>query len=801
MPWIFRYPDSVVERLTEESSGEWIVRQHMSLMSPGDLVFFWEGDNTGKLVGVGRTQTQPYRSEEDLRRFLVRIGRNLVLRTPLSAKECAADAVLAKLSVLQRSDQTNYGLSRAHTDRLLAVIGSREPGFAKAMNLPPDRFPKIVEDPDSAEAENQPQEDGDTEREDSVVTDELAQRANEVLNDPVANAAVLLRRIAHEQLREALTPESLADIGVEEFDRKIASFGHLRFEGEDCTLAEAAEQLVGVGREDIQQMVADGRLEIVGNLTSSPKPSTAAGTEADSSQSLRLRAALQHLLSVNRPLNARIARMRKALGSLWPETATTILMALEPDEHIVYHSPAVTGLSELGIDETFRERFEDYERYRALAARIRDELNLTGMDEVDLILSHSALDADVQDDEPDTGAPVDEETPPEPEPGEVEREVPAPRPVSRGFEMANEGQAVFALYQHLRSAGVVVSLEQVVNLYLSMKTVPVLVIQGASGTGKNLVVRSMTEAFGGSFRWMPMTNETGRGPADAPLRLRDLFGQLNTRSGQYLPEPWFDAVLEARDNPDRAVVVCLDTPDGWQEESWFSEWLRLHDTRARQADGQWVTAPFYVAPGQTELNTPDGRSLPSRLPLPDNLFLVVTMIGDAGAGDVLAEHANVIEFGPPNLSLAALSPGHAPEAITPAGLGTRLVQQRPYRTIEGILDRPWVEQWNDEIEQVAEILEPAKVTIGYRVRDDILRYLAYADDLGHELPYGARYPLSVGFDFQLAQRIVPRVEIAEPEDEVVGELLMYVQGESGGRPRFPQAASQLEALHESDSLD
>jgi hypothetical protein len=146
------------------------------------------------------------------------------------------------------------------------------------------------------------------------------------------------------------------------------------------------------------------------------------------------------------------------------------------------------------------------------------------------------------------------------------------------------------------------------------------------------------------------------------------------------------------------------------------------------------------------------------------------------------------------LNLDALRPGLAPEVLTPTGLGGLLVAERPYRDILSITDRPWVEKWNEEIEEVAQILEGAGVAIGYRVRDDILRYLAYADDLARTLPYGTRFAHATAFDYQLSQRIVPRLVIKEPEEEVISEFLMYTQGESGAKPRFPQSTAQIEAL-------
>ena len=210
MPWIFRSPDPVVERLQSASSDEWRARQHATLMSPGDLVFFWEGDETGRIVGVGRIQTQAYRAKDDQRKMLIRVGRNLVLSQPVTASECKRDSVLADVPVLQRPDQTIYGLSRTITSRLIAVIGAREQGFAEAMNLPKDAFPEVTppEKPTVSlkqSAEPEPQTDAP----DAAVTfaSNTTEKVAAFLADPEAARVLVAPPSLH-----AVTPFSHAEV-------------------------------------------------------------------------------------------------------------------------------------------------------------------------------------------------------------------------------------------------------------------------------------------------------------------------------------------------------------------------------------------------------------------------------------------------------------------------------------------------------------------------------------------------------------------------------------------------------------
>ena len=94
-------------------------------------------------------------------------------------------------------------------------------------------------------------------------------------------------------------------------------------------------------------------------------------------------------------------------------------------------------------------------------------------------------------------------------------------------------------------------------------------------------------------------------------------------------------------------------------------------------------------------------------------------------------------------------------------------------------------------------LEEIGLGIGHRLRGDILRYLAYAEDLSAQLPYGASFGLDAAFDYQLTQRVVPRLFLREPDPEVVADLLAYSQGERFEEARFPRTVTQLEAIQKS----
>ncbi len=793
MAWVFRSNDAMQNLLEGESSADWPVRQHAGLINAGDLVFLWEDGTNGAVRAVGKVLTQVHRSERDLRRQIVRVGHHKVLDHPLTADECREEAVLRELPVLKRGDQANYGLSKAQANRLLSIIAGREQGLAEALDLPPDAIHAEEQEhvPASAPEYAEPQPPPDPWG--SLDADDIRKRMERFVAEPKNRRKLVLQHLAHVRMATFLVPDRLAEATAAELDEQLAQFGSVMVHGRALELDEAARELKGHTTDDISEMARRGLVTTSGTLTwQGPKPGLgvamenhATGTEG--AAALRLRAALAHLLNDGRPINSRLDRARRSAEPLWPEVATGILMVLDPNGHCVFSEQMRAGLGALRLPVP-PATTDGYAEFLSAMSRLADITGAADMVELGLFLStvsESEQSADEQEPLSDThaqkhGVPAEIDVTPE---------SPEPRIVP------NEGQAVFLLYQHLRSRGVIVSLEQLINIYLSLKAVPTAVLGGPSGVGKHTITRNMAALMGASYYSLPMSSELGTGPsADEMVRFRDLLGKLDPRTGYYRPEPWYDAILYAHENPEEAVVLAVDTVSEWREDYWFSEYLRLQDGNVELADGTRLHSNIVAAPGKAELSTEDGRTVPGEFTMPDNLFMVMTTVPGVLPTVLVSERVNFIELEPADLSLSALTPGHPPEGDSPDSLGNILVESRAIRSISDILDREWVGEWNDEIERLNDILQESSLAIGYRLRDDMLRYLGYADNLNHTLPYGTSFPLEVAFDYQITQRILPPIAEELLTDELVTDLASYARGRAAGQARFPLAFAKLERL-------
>ena len=64
------------------------------------------------------------------------------------------------------------------------------------------------------------------------------------------------------------------------------------------------------------------------------------------------------------------------------------------------------------------------------------------------------------------------------------------------------------------------------------------------------------------------------------------------------------------------------------------------------------------------------------------------------------------------------------------------------------------------------------------IRDEVLRYMAYALDLIESLPSGAPgFTAQDAFDYQILQKVLPRLTgVGDEAGEVLGELVGFCEG-------------------------
>ncbi|WP_338786293.1 MrcB family domain-containing protein [Metabacillus sp. FJAT-53654] len=289
---------------------------------------------------------------------------------------------------------------------------------------------------------------------------------------------------------------------------------------------------------------------------------------------------------------------------------------------------------------------------------------------------------------------------------------------------------------YISSKGFYYAKEEIINLFLSLKTKPFVIISGISGTGKTKIVQWFAESVGateqnGQFELIPVSPDWNDGS--------DLLGYVDIK-GDFKKGPLTKVLMSAEENPSRPYFVLLDEMNLARVEYYFSDILSVMESR-RWENGKIVTS---------ELISEDVAK--KQIILSPNVFIIGTVNMDETThpfSKKVLDRANTIEFNEVNLGylsfLKDLQESEQFELSNEQLAGTYLHLKDVYQASPSIIEKATI-----LLVELNELLKPIGAQIGYRVRDEICFYLAYNEQ-------GNLFSFEQAFDRCVLQKILPRI--------------------------------------------
>lgn len=318
------------------------------------------------------------------------------------------------------------------------------------------------------------------------------------------------------------------------------------------------------------------------------------------------------------------------------------------------------------------------------------------------------------------------------------------------------------------------------SYYVALKTKPFAILSGVSGTGKTKMAELLAEALTGhhpaQFRLIPVRPDWADSTA--------LFGYQNVLANRYVSTPFLDILRAAGlpENRDRAFFVCLDEMNLARVEHYLADYLSALESRSHRL-------PLHEG-------VPD-------LVLPPNVFVTGTVNVDetthAFSRKVL-DRANTLDFDAAPLLLEGMGTAKGTPSIgeleaAPAERQRLFLQSRVGhvgRARERLsqIDAGFPGRAMALLQAANDRLYPHRLHFAYRVRDDVLLFLANSFDA--ETGQGLLLPdvgdnFALALDLQIHQKVLPKLNgVAEQMDPLLAELAVWATAEA-----LPRTATKL----------
>ncbi len=294
--------------------------------------------------------------------------------------------------------------------------------------------------------------------------------------------------------------------------------------------------------------------------------------------------------------------------------------------------------------------------------------------------------------------------------------------------------------QYIENKGFSYPLGRIENFYLSLKTKPFVLLAGISGTGKTKLVKLFAEAINCNYKIISVRPDW----SDSS----DLLGYKNIK-GEFQPGPMIDIIKKAKENPDEIYFVCLDEMNLARVEYYFSDFLSIMETR-RYLGKRIITDKLL-----TEKDFEKGKDMMyADLIIPENLYIIGTVNMDETThpfSKKVLDRANTIEFS--DIYLREYNLNNLEEVNNrDLGINNDFLKS-DFITLSdcGQEYKDIIEESINKLEEINDILQIANLQVGYRVRDEVCFYMINNSR-------GKLLPMDIAFDYQLMQKILPRIQ-------------------------------------------
>lgn len=322
-------------------------------------------------------------------------------------------------------------------------------------------------------------------------------------------------------------------------------------------------------------------------------------------------------------------------------------------------------------------------------------------------------------------------------------------------DLSNKSELIDNIYAYMRSRGYKYDKKLVQDFYLSLRSKPFVILAGTSGTGKSKFV----ELFAGAIGCNSINDDSNGRLLIEAVRpdwsdSSDLLG-YNNLQGKYQKTRIAQFIVNAMNNPKMPYILCLDEMNLARVEYYFSDFLSKMETRHKDNGLIKTENLARVAIGE------NGEALD--LYIPENFYIVGTVNMDETTfqfSKKVLDRANTIEFAIDTTENGTIKPDFSASELVDPKILPNLFLKPDYLNLEKdcrSTDYDYVDTICEDLDTINRILGKANLEFAYRIRDDIVFYMLYANEFNLFTDQNGN-KTNDAMDFCIMQKILPRIQ-------------------------------------------
>ncbi|EPY2271929.1 McrB family protein [Clostridium sporogenes] len=336
------------------------------------------------------------------------------------------------------------------------------------------------------------------------------------------------------------------------------------------------------------------------------------------------------------------------------------------------------------------------------------------------------------------------------------------------------------------------SKEDLINLHTCVKTNPLTILAGMSGTGKS----ELATAYAKMLKCSEQLNTLLFLPISPSFtEPGDLLGYLNNTTGLFIPSETglSEFLIHAKDNPNLMHLVVFDEMNLSQVEYWFSPFISILE---RKTEDRRL---FLYNPATHCINK---QSYPSSIIIKDNVKFIGTVNTDETTKDFsdrLLDRANIINLKKENLVRFQKEVKELKSNKMEDKDFSRCASEEEYQS--WTVKRNWSEAYTDEeikfLDDLHDLLNEVddQKGVSFRITKKIAEYLL---NIPVNLDGTKMISKREAFDLQIKQRLITKIKGAEKK---YGKLIGTIKDNESKEPissRLFEFFNSEEALKISD---